>query len=55
MPAKNRGSMKNNADAIIHTVVYFQMKTNNLMADEKSPARISHRHFVAKLLRIEGV
>lgn len=30
MPAKNRGSMKNNADAIIfHTVVYFQMKTNN--------------------------
>ena len=25
------------------------------MADEKSPARISHRHFAAKLLRIEGV
>ena len=31
MPAKNRGSMKNNADAIIfHTVVYFQMKTNKI-------------------------
>ena len=31
MPAKNRGSIKSNADAIIfHTVVYFQMKTNNL-------------------------
>ena len=46
--------MKNNADASFFTQLFVsERKQTTLMADEKSPARISHRRFMAdeKLLR----
>ena len=44
--------MKNNADAPFFTQLFVsERKQTTLMADEKSPARISHRRFATKSLR----
>ena len=46
--------MKNNADAPFFTQLFVsERKQTTLMADEKSPARISHRRFATKSLRNE--
>ena len=46
--------MKNNADASFFTQLFVsERKQTTLMADEKSPARISHRRFATKSLRNE--
>ena len=52
---RNEENAKNMLESIFFTRRFVsERKQISLIADEKSPARISHRHFAAKLLRIEG-
>ena len=51
---RNGECVKNNADAPFFTQLFVsERKQTTLMADEKSPARISHRRFATKSLRNE--
>ena len=53
MPAEWR-SVKNNADALIfHTEICSERKQISMIADEKSPARISHRIYATSCSGME--
>ena len=52
---RNEDNVKNYVDTIIfHIAICFWVKQIALMAEEKSPVRISLRLFATKLLRNEG-
>ena len=54
MPAEMEISVKNMLDSIFFTRLFVsERKQIAIIADEKSPARISHRRFATKSLRNE--